>query len=166
MAEINPNDITEYIRLYTDLYDILESIHEESARNNEVLTQISESIDGLREEIKTGPQTELHDGTEPEDEIESEESQITVIELLEGIDETLTTISETGESISNTVSGNSVFPEETDNSAAQLLEAYTEAESRHEQNETYVLSLCIGILFITALIAGLKLAHTVFGKMR
>ena len=166
------SDNTTYLKYYTDLYDLLESIHEETVKKNEILDHISESLDSVKEGISIESQTDqivLLTDTEPEETEETEENethQETVIELLEGIDKTLTVMSETGESINNTVSGNSVYLEGTDNTVSDLLEAYTEVSEQQSQTETYGLSLGIGILFISSCIVGLLIARAALGKMR
>lgn len=170
---LSSSDVVTYLKYYKDVYDLLESILDETVKKNEILVQISESLDAVKEVISSEAQIEqMQLEAEPEEIEETEEveesetHQETLIELLEGIDKTLTALSETGESINNTVSGNSVYLEETDNTTAEFLEAYTEASSQQAQNETYGLSLGIGILFISACIVGLLIARAALGKMR
>lgn len=160
------NNYTTYVSDNTDVCRLLDSILNETVKENEYLEELCERFAEVILRTQSETQETMIPDIELEEIDESESHHETVIELLEGIDETLTAISETGESINNTVSGNSIYLEETDNAAGELLEAYTEASTQQSQIGIYGLSLGIGILFITACIVGLLIARAVLGKMR
>lgn len=150
----------------SEVCKFLDSILSETVKGNELLEKLIERFSELMPNSQTDTQEDELSDADPGESPESESYQETVVELLEKMDSTLATIEETGESISDTISGNSSYLEDTGNTAAGLLEAYTEVSAKQSQNEIYGLSLGIGTLFIAACIAGLLIARAVWGKMR
>ena len=150
----------------TEVCKLLDSILSETVKCNEYFENLIERFSEVMLNSQSDTQEDELPDADPEESPESENYQETVLELLEKMDETLVTLGETGENISNTVSGNSLYLEDTSNTSAGLLEAYTEVSFQQSQNKTYSLSLGISILFILSCIAGLLIARAVWGKMR
>lgn len=167
----------DFIQEYYDtpVYDdtavcgLLESILGEAARGNELLLHMSEGLDLLNDSIApaAGAAEPLDAGPAgPEEPDPAEGWRETVAEALGNIENALSALEETSEGISSTVSGNALHLGDISSSGSALNEAFTEAAGQHSYLSTYSVSTSIGLLFVSACIAGLLIAGAVWGRMR
>lgn len=150
----------------TDVCELLESILKEMLKNNEMLSHVTESLDEVKENILKEELEEALSEVDPEDLKDDEDYQELVVELLGKMDDTLITLGETVININDTVSGNSLYLEDTNNTTAELLRSYIEVSTQQTQNEAYGLALGVTISFIISLIVGILIAKIVWGKTR
>ena len=176
MASVSGNDIpvaekpeiivNETVVDNTDVCKLLESLLNEMIKNNEKLNHVTESLDEVKENMLKEELEEVLSEVNPEDLKDDEDYQELVVELLGKMDETLVTLGETGVNISDTVSGNSLYLEDTDNTTTELLRSYLEVSTQQTQNDAYGLALGVTISFLVALIIGLLVSKIVWGKTR
>lgn len=146
--------------------NLLEQLLSESIKKNDVLERLADSLDVVKETLTAEPEETATDdsGSSEPDETESSREELT--EMLEGMKETFAALKETGESINETVSGNSLYLEEINNTTQTLKESYTEVSDNQISVNSYSLAIIITILFVASCIAGLHIAKMVWGKMR
>lgn len=145
---------------------LIEELLSETVKNNDVLERIADSLDVLKESLTAEPEETVFEDSVPDEADETEIRQEELTEMLEGMEETFLALKETGESISETVSGNSLYLEDISAATQTLTESYTEVSENLTSINEYSLALIISILFVASCIAGLHIAKMVWGKTR
>lgn len=150
----------------SEVCEILNKILSESVKTNEALERLADSLDAVNETLTAEPEeTELEDVL-PEEPEETVSGNDALFEMLKGMEETFVGIKETSKSIYETVSGNTLYLEDLNNTSQEFMESYTEVSEKQSYKSIYGISIGICILFVVGCIAGLNIAKLVWGKMR
>lgn len=150
----------------SEVCQILNELLSESQKANESLGRIADSLDVMNETITVEPEEMESEDSLPEETEETVSGNDALFDILESMEETFAGIQETGTSIYDTVSGNTLYLEDISNNSQELIEYYTEATEKHEHTLAYGIATEICILIAAGIIAGLNIAKLVWGKMR
>ncbi len=149
----------------TAVCDLLAAILEEEIRQNETLTQLGTVMQTLSENLEESGIYEhlqnqvLAEDIEPETETDAEPETDPYLPYLDGM---LAEIS----GISRTVSGNNTLLTSMDGTASAFHEAYTEQAEKSMETASHGLSVGYAVLFAIALLSGILIAKSVWGRMR
>lgn len=150
----------------SEVCQILNELLSESQKANESLGRIADSLDVINETLTEEPEETESEDSLPEEPEETVSGNDALFEMLERMEETFAGIQETGTSIYETVSGNTLYLEDLSNNSQELIEYYTEVTEKHEHTLSYGIATEICILIAAGIIAGLNIAKLVWGKMR
>lgn len=149
-----------------EVCSLLRSILDETVRRNDILSHISDNTDTVLQIITPEDAAVLLSETEAAEELPADDYKESAIKLLENIDVSLSSINDSSQDMSSTVSGNSVYLEDIDNTLSGFTETYAETSSGEQHIQHYGLSIQLGMLFACSCIFGILISRCVFGKMR
>lgn len=155
----------------SEISELLKELLSQAVKNNETVERLADSLDAVKEILTAEPEETSSDDSAPEttaDENpeETETDGDSLLEMLEGMEETFAGLKETSESIYETVSGNTLYLEDLSNTAQAFTESYSESLEMQSYTSRYGIALCICIFAVVCSIAGLHVAKMVWGKMR
>lgn len=153
----------------TEVCELLTQLITEVQKNNEINTQIYEAMllhhaEYLQNHSDCMEQLKILNEEEPETETEEPETETETYE--DFVEEQLLLIGENLESLNVTVSGNNALLQDIDTTTETLAETYSEQTETAKQTTSQNQALAIGTLFVLAVIAGLIIAKTAWGRMK
>lgn len=153
----------------TEVCELLSQLLEEVKKANETNSKIYEAMllhhtDYLQNCTDSMELLKALDEEETEEETEEPETETQSYE--DFMEEQILLIGENLGKINVTVSGNNALLTGIDETTETLAETYNEQTETAKQTTSQSLALGIGILFVVAVIAGLKIAKIGWGRMK